>query len=152
MKYTIQVVITTDDGHSETRDIACLEREHLTPTTLGLTLAEGQAILKTLQEVVVERQMSAYLATQCSCAHCGIPQRTKGSHTMQLRTLFGTMVAKSPRLRHCACQPQRTKTYSPLAATARTYHPGVLVSGDEVGGARVLWRDCPTVTGCAADG
>jgi hypothetical protein len=35
---------------------------------------------------------------------------------MQLRTLFGTIVVKSPRLRHCACQPQRTKTYSPLAA------------------------------------
>ena len=35
MKYTIQVIITTDDGQSETRDLTCLEREHLTPTTLG---------------------------------------------------------------------------------------------------------------------
>lgn len=116
MKYTILVVITTDEGHTETRNIACLEREHLTPTTLGLTLAEGKAILKTLQEVVVERQMTAYLSTQRSCAHCGTPRRNKGAHTLQLRTLFGTMAVKSPRLRQCSCQPQATQTYSPLAA------------------------------------
>jgi hypothetical protein len=36
MKYAIQVVITTDEGQTETRDIACVEREDLTPTTLGL--------------------------------------------------------------------------------------------------------------------
>jgi hypothetical protein len=48
MKYMIQVVITTDEGQTETRDIACLEREDLTPTTLGLSLAEGRAFLKAL--------------------------------------------------------------------------------------------------------
>jgi hypothetical protein len=51
MKCTIQVVITTEDGQTETREIACLEREDLTPTTLGLTLADGKAILKALQAV-----------------------------------------------------------------------------------------------------
>jgi hypothetical protein len=54
MKYAIQVVITTDEGQTETRDIACLEREDLTPIPLGLTLAEGKALLKALQEVVVQ--------------------------------------------------------------------------------------------------
>ena len=57
MKCTIQVVITTEDGRTETREMACLEREDLTPTTLGLTLADGKA----LQAVVVERQMATYL-------------------------------------------------------------------------------------------
>jgi hypothetical protein len=75
MKYAIQVVITTDEGQTETRDIACLEREDLTPTTLGLTLAEGKAILKALQEIVVEQQMTAYLEMQRPCAQCGHVQR-----------------------------------------------------------------------------
>jgi hypothetical protein len=35
---------------------------------------------------------------------------------MQLRTLFGTLPLKSPRLHQCACQLHTTKTYSPLAA------------------------------------
>ena len=61
MKCTIQVVITTEDGQTETREIACLEREDLTPTTLGLTLADGKAIFKALQAVVVERQMATSL-------------------------------------------------------------------------------------------
>ena len=68
MKYTIHVAITTDDGQRETRDLACVEREDLTPTTLGLTLAEGKAILTALQAVVVEQQMTAYLKSQRPCA------------------------------------------------------------------------------------
>jgi hypothetical protein len=33
MKYTVRVIITTDGGQPETREIACVEREDLTPTT-----------------------------------------------------------------------------------------------------------------------
>lgn len=33
-----------------------------------------------------------------------------------LRTLFGTMHLRSPRWRQCPCQPQTTRTFSPLAA------------------------------------
>jgi hypothetical protein len=42
MKYTIQVVITTDEGQTETREIASVKRENLTATTFGLPLAEGK--------------------------------------------------------------------------------------------------------------
>ena len=31
MKYAIQVVITTDEGQTETQDIACVEREDPDP-------------------------------------------------------------------------------------------------------------------------
>jgi hypothetical protein len=116
MKCTIQVVITTENGQTETREIVCLEREDLTPTTVGLTLADGKAILKALQEVVVEQQMTAYLETQRPCADCGSHQRSKGYHTMQVRTVFGTISVQSPRLHQCSCQPHPTKTFSPLAA------------------------------------
>jgi hypothetical protein len=121
MKCTIQVVITTENGQTDTREIACLEREDLTPTTLGLTLADGKAILKALQEVVVEQQMTAYLETQRPCADCGIDQRSKGYHTMQVRTVFGTISVQSPRLHQCSCQPHPTKTFSPLAALLREH-------------------------------
>jgi hypothetical protein len=116
MQCTIQVVITTDEGQTETRDIACLERQDLTPSTLGLTLAEGKAMLKALQEVVVQQQMTAYLKTQHPCAYCGNLQGRKGFHTIQVRTVFGTITINSPRLHQCPCQPHLTETYSPLAA------------------------------------
>jgi hypothetical protein len=118
MKYAIQVVITTDEGQTETQEIACVEREDLTPTTLGLTLAEGKAILKALQEIVVQQQLTAYLETQRPCTHCGHVQRSKGYHTTQIRTVFGTIPVHSLRLYHCLCQsdPSNTaRTFSPLA-------------------------------------
>jgi hypothetical protein len=90
MKYTVHVVITTDEGQTETQEIACVEREDLTPTTLGLTLAEGKAILKALQAMVVEQQLTAYLETQRPCAHCGHRQRSIVYHPTQVRTVFGT--------------------------------------------------------------
>jgi hypothetical protein len=116
VKYTIQVVITTDEGQTKTRDIAGLEREDLSSTTLGLTLAEGKAILKALQEIIIAQQLRAFLKMQQLCPHCGTPQRSKGYHPMKLRTLFGTIPVKSPRLRQGSCHPHATETYSPLAA------------------------------------
>jgi hypothetical protein len=43
-------------------------------------------------------------------------RRSQGSHTTQVRTVFGTIPVNSPRLYQCLCQPQPTKTYSPLVA------------------------------------
>jgi len=74
----IQVVITTDAGQTETPDIVCREREDLTPTTLGLTLADGQALRKALHEVVVPQHMPASLETPRPCGHCGRVQRRQG--------------------------------------------------------------------------
>lgn len=116
MKYTIQVVITTDDGQTEPRELAHLEREDLTPTSLGLSRAEGKVILKVLQEVIIERQMTAYLATPRLCPHCGAPRHSNGSHPIQISTVFGAIPVNSPRLHQCPCQPHAIKTCSPLAA------------------------------------
>ena len=68
--------------------------------------------------VVVEQQMTAYLKSQRPCAHCGHLQRSKGYHTTQVRTVFGTIPVRSLRLYQCLCQsdPSDTaRTFSPLA-------------------------------------
>jgi hypothetical protein len=45
MKVTVQVVTCTDDGQEMTKDVACVERDELTPATFGVSLAEGKRIL-----------------------------------------------------------------------------------------------------------
>jgi len=50
MKVTVQVVTQTDDGQEAIREVACVERDDLTPATLGLSLAEGKTVLQALQE------------------------------------------------------------------------------------------------------
>jgi len=116
MKVKVQVVTITDDGQETTREIACVERQDLTPETLGLSLAEGKAVLQALQEVVVEWQLHAYLQQQRPCPHCGKGRRSKGVHHTVFRTVFGTLPVDSPRLYHCPCQEHLTTSFSPLAA------------------------------------
>jgi hypothetical protein len=81
------VVTITDDGQETTREIACVERQDLTPETFGLSLAEGKAVLQALQEVVVEWQMHAYLQQHrvLSALWEGAPQQGCPSHGVSHR-------------------------------------------------------------------
>ena len=111
----VQVVTLGEDGRQETREIACLQRTDLKPEMLGLTLAEGKMILKDLQQIVVEGQVASFLLPKRPCPECGQPRCIKGHHTLLVRTVFGQLTVRSPRLHHCACRPHDTKTFSPLA-------------------------------------
>jgi hypothetical protein len=115
MKVTVQVVTLSDDGQESIREVACVERTDLSPATLGLSLAEGKAVLQAVQEVVVEWQMQAYLRQQRHCPHCGTFRQSKGVHHTVFRTVFGALPIESPRLTHCACQAHDTHSFSPLA-------------------------------------
>ena len=115
MQVKVQVVTITDEGQEITHEVACVERQDLTPVTLGLSLAEGKAVLQALQEVVVEWQMHAYLGQPRVCPQCGKVRRRKGTHHTVFRTVFGVLSVESPRLYHCPCQAPETTTFSPLA-------------------------------------
>lgn len=115
MTFAIQVVTITEDGQQEIREIASVERTDLQPETLGLTLSEGKAILKDLQEIVVERQVTTHLGSQRHCPDCGQLRHNKGYHKLAMRTVFGKLTINSPRLHHCDCKSHETKTFSPLA-------------------------------------
>ncbi len=71
--------------------------------------------MKVRIQVVVERQIADHLARQASCPCCDRRRFHKGARTVVLRTLFGTLRLRSPRLYHCPCQSQPTRTFSPLA-------------------------------------
>ena len=116
MIFKLQVVAIAEDGHQETCEITSVERRDLKPETLGLTLAEGKAILKGIQQIVIQRQADTCLAPYQQCPDCGSPRTSKGSHDLSLRTVFGCLKVKSPRLlHHCDCRPHAAKTFSPLA-------------------------------------
>jgi hypothetical protein len=115
MKVKVQVVTITDDGQESMREVACVERDELTAETLGLSLAEGKALLQAIQEVVVEWQIHRYLQEQRACSQCGKARRSKGAHHTVFRTVFGVLSVESPRLYQCGCQAHATTTFSPLA-------------------------------------
>ena len=82
---------------------------------MGLTLADGKAILKDIQQIVVKQQVSSGLAPCRDCPDCGKSRRGKGYHDLSLRTVFGHLRVKSLRRHHCACGSHKTSTFSPLA-------------------------------------
>ncbi len=116
MQFKIQVIAVAPDRNEVVHEITTVERDALQPETLGLSLAEGKAILSGIQTVVVEQQASKHLNVVRSCPVCGKSRGNKGKHYVQFRTLFGTVQLPSPRLYHCPCTPQPERTFSPLAA------------------------------------
>ena len=98
--FRLQLVVVNDSGDERVHEVALIEREELEKETLGFTWAEGKLLLKRIQEGVVQEQI-----------HDALPRQR---HCLTVRTLFGDVEWKSPRLEHCRCQPQAEKTFSPL--------------------------------------
>ena len=95
--------------------MAQIERGDLAVDTLGLHLAEAKNLLQRVQEVLIGEQVRPCLAEQVACSCCGRTRAYKDTKTIVVRTLFGTLQLPSPRWRHCSCQFQATRTFSPLA-------------------------------------
>jgi hypothetical protein len=115
MKVKVQVITITDNGEDSRREVACIERDELTPASLGVSMAESKTILRGIQEVVVEWQMTAYLVQQRSCPQCGRLRHSTGAHHTVFRTVFGDLSVASPRFTPCPCQAHETGSCSPLA-------------------------------------
>jgi hypothetical protein len=116
MRVKVQIVIESENhGTPITEEVACIQREDLTPETLGLTLAEAKDLLASMQANIVKEQTAEYIEQQRCCPLCGEMRGEKGQHDIVFRSLFGKMEISSPRLYTCSCQPQEKKSFSPLA-------------------------------------
>ena len=63
MKFQVELRFLAGD-QEKVHPIMCLEREGVALETLGLTLAKGKAILKAIQELMVEKPLTASLNEQ----------------------------------------------------------------------------------------
>jgi hypothetical protein len=116
MKVKIQVVIESDNHETSiTEEVACIQREGLTPETLGMTLAEAKDLLANVQTTMVKQQTNEYIKKQRTCPLCGKSRSQKGTHEIVFRSLFGKIELPSPRLYECLCHPQEKRSFSPLA-------------------------------------
>src|SRR6516225_2111420 len=114
VQFRLQLVVVNASGHERVQEVARIERDEVAMETLGLTLTEGKLILKRIQEGVVQEQIQDALLRRRNCPECGKACHSKGHHDITIRTLFGNIELKSPRLEHCRCQPHAAKTLSPL--------------------------------------
>src|SRR5216684_1778374 len=120
MRLRVQVVIESDDDADhqapDVHEVTQIDRHALSVDTLGLQLDEAKHLLQKVQSVLIDEQVRTSLAEQVVCPDCGRPRAHKDTKTIVTRTLFGTLHLRSPRWHQCPCQPQTTRTFSPLAA------------------------------------
>ena len=89
MRVKLQLVICHDDGQEETvTDVFTLTKNNQRIEHLGLTLAESKHLLSTLQQHLLQQQISSFLNTHSTCLDCGTPFKLKGSRTCWLRILL----------------------------------------------------------------
>ena len=71
MIFKVRVVAIADNGQKQVHELVSMHRAELKLETLGLSLAEGKAILRDIQQVVVEHQTAHWMAAQKRCPDCG---------------------------------------------------------------------------------
>src|SRR5215510_8243425 len=117
MRVKLQLVICHDDGQEETvTDVFTLTKNNQRIEHLGLTLAESKQLLSTLQQRLLQQQISSFLDTHSTCLDCDTPLKLKAHGSRSFRTLFGTFKFQSPRFEHCDCKRHKTATFRPLSA------------------------------------
>ncbi|QYY33888.1 ISKra4 family transposase (plasmid) [Cupriavidus pinatubonensis] len=94
----------SDTGQDVERVLAVIERPDCSLADLGLTLAEGRALLAEAQAQLVSTQVDRWLSGQTHCQCCGEALSHKDHRSTVVRTVYGKVTLKSPRLWSCACQ------------------------------------------------
>ena len=92
MRFIVQVRIepdNTSDARSDATvvDVATVERDVLSPATIGLSIADAKAVLAGVQEIVVAEHCAVALATVSCCPGCGRRFAHKDSAHVVVRTL-----------------------------------------------------------------
>ena len=98
MKFKIQIVLDDSDSQTPTEEIIQLEKSNDQGYCAGLSLQEAKQLLKIIQQKIVLHQAKTYTHSHRACPCCHKQRKIKGYHTIQYRTLFGTVVMPSLRL------------------------------------------------------
>src|ERR1035437_6230224 len=115
MKWLIKLVFEAVPGSPVEHELRIIERaEEISPATVGLTIAEGKALLASLQEQVVTAQVQQHVTTIKYRPQCGNAFRTKGHFQSTLRSVYGTVGTRIRRLRACPCSGSQANSFSTL--------------------------------------
>ena len=101
MEFKLQMIISNHGQSQQAIDLTPLSRTTNNMIDLGLSLADSNHILKSIQEIMVNEQIRDYLANQQCCPDCHLAYRIKDHKTKKLNTLFGNLSLKSPRFYTC---------------------------------------------------
>lgn len=106
MDVCIFVETTFENGETKRSNIGRLRRapNEFGSENLGLLLDDAKALLRSLQEAVVQDQVGEAIEARRRCRGCGKPLAIHDDRGRIFDSLFGRIQVKWPRLRSCSCQ------------------------------------------------
>ncbi|MEJ7747410.1 MAG: ISKra4 family transposase, partial [Luteimonas sp.] len=116
MRVKVLLQIIAEDGTAgDALEAASFEKKTERPEDLGLSIAEGKALMATVQQQIVGAQAASWAARHRCCPACGARRYSKGRYPIVFMTLYGDVQISSPRLHRCSCQgDDGPATVSPL--------------------------------------
>jgi hypothetical protein len=121
MKWTIRLELTPDGNPPITYDIGTITRPiaDLLPEEIGLTLEEGQQLLRRVQVQIIGSQVHAYALCRRRCVYCGKLRLIKDIRTKCVQTVFGAFRFRGRRYKSCGCRadPDGYRQDFPLGET-----------------------------------
>jgi hypothetical protein len=108
MMWKIRLELTPDDNPPISYEIGTITRPiaDLAPEQIGMTLEEGQQLLRQVQVQIISSQAHAYALCRRHCARCGSSKRIKDVRTKCVQTVFGAFRFRGRRYRSCQCLAQ----------------------------------------------
>ena len=115
MKWQVVMEVIGADGAVRAHEIGGgAAVDEYSPTTVGLTLAEGKPVLAELQHHLVQAQLENHCHRRRRCQRCGAPRPIKDRRSRRLLSLFGTVNVSAPRFEPCRCAVTHHRTLSPV--------------------------------------
>ena len=116
MKFRVEVICSDEEGVEQRCDVLEIERKQLAMETLGLSLADGKAILQGVQDFVTAQQVTKDLRCRRHCPNCGERYQSKEAGMHTVNSVFGPVSVPNPRWHRCSCRTDGPKTFRPTAA------------------------------------
>ena len=137
MRMIIEAHLVDNEGCTERVQVCAIDRE-LTPDPLGMSLAEGKALLAAAQQQLVNGQCEGIVLAHAQCEECDAKLGVKGWHQRQIRTVFGLVSVQSPRVRYCRCAGRQGHLQSTHSGGAHQHDTGARIPSGVVGRASFL--------------
>jgi hypothetical protein len=107
MQWTITIEGRDEFGAVHRSEIA-LEKDmnSLTAGAVGFSIEDGKTIMAHLQQVIVKQQCETYVLARRFCMDCERFRRIKDYSKRKIRTVFGCVEVRNPRILNCQrCVP-----------------------------------------------
>lgn len=102
MRWTISIEGSHEFSAAHRSEMA-LEKDlnSLTARGVGFSIEDGKAIMTHLQQIIVKQQCEAYVLARRFCMDCRRFRRIKDYSKRKIRTVFGCVEVRSPRILKC---------------------------------------------------